>query len=99
MLSHCAVSLSVLVDWHMFVQCTELVPAVAAGIIQWARVHWPAEKICQSVDLCDAAALTTSQVSRSHRMSVLITSSTASVKLGADAALLCVVPPACECHL
>lgn len=43
-------------------ECTELVPAVAAGVIQWARTHWPAEKICESVDLCDAAALSTSQV-------------------------------------
>ena len=44
------------------VQCTELVPAVAAGVIQWARTHWPAEKICESVELCDAAMLSTSQV-------------------------------------
>ncbi|DBA91183.1 TPA: hypothetical protein ACH3X2_004060 [Trebouxia sp. C0005] len=43
-------------------ECIELVPAVAAGVIQWARVHWPAEKICQSVELCDAAALTSTQV-------------------------------------
>ena len=42
-------------------QCTELVPAVAAGVIQWARIHWPAEKICQSIELCDAATLTTTQ--------------------------------------
>jgi len=46
---------------HMYMQCTELVPAVAAGVIQWARIHWPAEKICQSVELCDAATLTTTQ--------------------------------------
>lgn len=45
----------------MYVQCTELVPAVAAGVIQWARIHWPAEKICQSIELCDAATLTTTQ--------------------------------------
>lgn len=44
------------------VQCTELVPAVAAGVIQWARTHWPAEMICESVELCDAAMLSTSQV-------------------------------------
>lgn len=44
------------------VQCTELVPAVAAGVIQWARTHWPAEKICESVELCDAAMLSSSQV-------------------------------------
>ncbi|KAL3143002.1 hypothetical protein ABBQ38_003281 [Trebouxia sp. C0009 RCD-2024] len=43
-------------------ECTELVPAVAAGVIQWARVHWPAEKICESVDLCDATMLSSSQV-------------------------------------
>ena len=47
--------------WHVYMQCTELVPAVAAGVIQWARIHWPAEKICQSVELCDAATLTTTQ--------------------------------------
>ena len=43
-------------------QCTELVPAVAAGVIQWARTHWPAEKICENVELCDASMLSSSQV-------------------------------------
>jgi len=43
-------------------ECTELVPAVAAGAIQWARTHWPVEKICQDVQLCDASALVKSEV-------------------------------------
>lgn len=46
----------------MTLQCTELVPAVAAGAIQWARTHWPVEKICQDVQLCDASALVKSEV-------------------------------------
>ena len=31
-------------------------------MIQWARTHWPAEKICESAGLCDAAMLSSSQV-------------------------------------
>lgn len=48
--------------WLLTLQCTELVPAIAAGAIQWARTHWPVETICQDVQLCDATALTASEV-------------------------------------
>ncbi len=87
--------------WHVFVQCTELVPAVAAGVIQWARIHWPAEKICQSVELCDAATLTTTQARFTSLSAVHQAMGLSTLVIAACCCLHSVLPFASEpcCHI